>query len=65
MDAGEGGIIFFNFQDVTDMGDICQIVTQVSIELKQNKQTKKQKNLEKGMKRNEEHDTERMGETSK
>ena len=41
------------------------MVTQVSTELKQNKQTNKPKNLEKGMKSNEEHDTKRMGETSK
>lgn len=36
-------LFFFNFQDVTDKGDVCQMVTQSSIELKK-------KNLEKGMK---------------
>lgn len=59
VDAGKGGIIFFNFQDVTDKGDICQMVTQSSIELK------KKKDLEKDRKSNEEHDTQKVGETSK
>ena len=54
MDAGKGGIIFFNFQDVTDKGDICQMVTQSAIELKK-------KDLEKDRKSNEEHDTQKNG----
>ena len=41
VDAGKGGIIFFNFQDVTDKGDICQMVTQSTIELKKKKILKK------------------------
>ena len=55
VDAGKGGIIFFNFQDVTDKGDICQMVTQSTIELK------KKKDLEKDRKSNEEHDTQKNG----
>ena len=48
-------LFFFNFQDVTDKGDVCQMVTQSSIELKKKKPGKG----------HEEHDTKWMGETSK
>ena len=59
MDAGKGGIIFFNFQDVTDKGDICQMVTQSAIELKKKRSWKRQEEQWGAW------HTKKMGETSK
>jgi hypothetical protein len=46
-------LFFFNFQDVTAKGDICQMVTEASIKKEEN-------SSERSMKSNEEHDTRRM-----